>query len=92
MLADPAHRLAVRETLTVSRDEVDDRLRRIDVPSLTVFGAADDHFPDPTAEARATSRALNGEHLIVEGAGHYPHVERPHIVAAAGHSFHTGVA
>lgn len=87
MLADPARRRAVRQTLTADRDGVDERIARIDVPSLVVFGAADDHFPDPAAEAQATSRALGGDHLIVDGAGHYPHVEQPQVVAAAVLSF-----
>lgn len=77
----------MRQTLTADRDGVDERIARIDVPSLVVFGAADDHFPDPTAEAHATSRALGGDHLIVDGAGHYPHVEQPQVVAAAVRSF-----
>jgi len=49
--------------------------------------AADDHFPDPAAEARATSRALGGDQLIVDGAGHYPHVEQPQVVATAVRTF-----
>lgn len=87
MLADPARRRAVRQTLTADREGVDARISRFDVPTLVVFGAADDHFPDPTAEARATGNALGGEHVIVDGAGHYPHVEQPQIVAAAVQAF-----
>lgn len=87
MLADPARRHAVRQTLTADRDGVDDRISRLDVPALVVFGAADDHFPDPTAEAHAAGHALGGEHVIVDGAGHYPHVEQPQVVAAAVQAF-----
>lgn len=87
MLADPARRRAVRETLTADRDGVDGRVARLDVPTLVVFGAADDHFPDPVAHARTTATALRGELLVVDGSGHYPHVEQPDVVAGAIRSF-----
>ncbi len=87
MLADPRRRRAVRETLTADRDGMDDRISRLEVPSLVVFGSADDHFADPIAEARATAHVLRGAHLMVDGAGHYPHVEQPAVVAAAIRSF-----
>jgi pimeloyl-ACP methyl ester carboxylesterase len=53
------------------------------IPALVVFGTADDHFPDPAAEASAVAARLRGEVLMVEGAGHYPHVERPDLVGPA---------
>lgn len=87
MLADPSRRRAVRQTLTADRVGMDDRIARVEVPSLVVFGSADDHFPDPVAEARATAQMLHGEHLVVDGAGHYPHVEQPDVVAAAIRTF-----
>lgn len=83
MLADPDRRRAVRQTLTADRDGVDERLARLDSPSLVVFGSADDHFRDPVAEAVSAAKELKGEHVIVEGAGHYPHVEQPDVVASA---------
>lgn len=83
MLTDPARRRAVRETLIADRDGVAERLAASTVPSLTVFGAADDHFDDPAGEAATVAVLLGGSALLVEGAGHYPHVEQPHVVAAA---------
>ncbi len=83
MLADRGRRRAVRETLTANRNGVDERIARLDVPSLCVFGSADDHFPDPVAEASAAAKELKGDSLVVEGAGHYPHVEQPEVVATA---------
>lgn len=87
MLADPRRREAVRETLTADRDGVAERMARVDVPTLTVFGSADDHFGDPQAEASAIAARLGGEALVVDGAGHYPHVERPDVVLDALRSF-----
>jgi pimeloyl-ACP methyl ester carboxylesterase len=62
-------------------------MARLDRPTLTVFGSADDHFADPVAEAESTAAELRGEHLVVDGAGHYPHVEQPDLVAGAVISF-----
>lgn len=89
MLADPDRRQAVRETLTANRDGMAERMERVGVQTLVVFGSADDHFEDPIAEAEETARRLGGESLVVEGAGHYPHVERPDVVLDAIGSFLT---
>jgi pimeloyl-ACP methyl ester carboxylesterase len=74
-------------TLTASREGLAERIRRLEVPSLTVFGTADDHFADPGEEARKAVEELGGTSLMVEGAGHYPHVEQPETVAAAIRQF-----
>jgi pimeloyl-ACP methyl ester carboxylesterase len=83
MFADPARRRAVRQTLTADRRGVAQRIARLTTPTLTVFGDADDHFTDPVAEAARVAGELGGDELIVPGAGHYPHVERPDTVADA---------
>lgn len=83
LLSDPARRKAVTRTLTASRDGMADRIATLDVPTLTIVGAADDHFTDATAEGRQVSERLRGDLLVVEGAGHYPHVEQPDVVLDA---------
>lgn len=83
MYRDPDRRRAARETLIADREGLDERLERLDLPSLVVFGAEDDHFSDPRAEAQAIADKLSGTVLMVEGAGHYPHVEQPELVAEA---------
>lgn len=83
MLSHPARRHAVRDTLTAGREGVAERMEALRIPALVVFGTADDHFPDPAAEASAVAARLRGEVLMVEGAGHYPHVERPDLVGPA---------
>ena len=87
MLSDPRRRKAVRETLTASRDGVSERMERVDVPTLVVFGSADDHFADAAVEAEAIAARLGATSLVVEGAGHYPHVEQPGVVVTAIRSF-----
>jgi pimeloyl-ACP methyl ester carboxylesterase len=83
MLADPARRRAVKETLTADRVGVEQRMGSMPVPTLSIFGTADDHFDDPAAEAAATSSRLGGTSLMIDGAGHYPHVEFPETAAKA---------
>lgn len=53
------------------------------VPALVVTGTRDPDFPDATVEARWLGRGLGTEPLIVDGAGHYPHLEMPERVAPA---------
>ncbi|WP_218566639.1 alpha/beta fold hydrolase [Vallicoccus soli] len=54
-------------------------------PALVVVGCQDPDFADPAEEARRTAAALGGpaDVLLVDGAGHYPHLERPDVVTPA---------
>jgi pimeloyl-ACP methyl ester carboxylesterase len=81
MLDDPERRRAVRETLVASRAGITERMGTLRMPSVVVFGDADDHFADPSAEAASLAERLGGRGLVVPGAGHYPHVEQPGLVA-----------
>lgn len=83
MLNEPARRRAVRDTLTAHREGVAERMDALGAPALVVFGSMDDHFPDPEAEAQRVASRLRAEHLLVDGAGHYPHVEFPDITSEA---------
>ncbi len=58
-------------------------------PALVVMGAGDPDFPDPAGEAQWIAGRLGGpaEVLVVERAGHYPHVERPDAVGPAVAAF-----
>jgi pimeloyl-ACP methyl ester carboxylesterase len=92
MFSDPARRRAARETLTADRDGVRERVKRLDLPTLAVFGSLDDHFDDPALMAENTAAELRGDRLVVEGAGHYPHVEQPETVASAIVAFAEGLS
>jgi pimeloyl-ACP methyl ester carboxylesterase len=83
LLSDPQRRRAVRETLTAEREGVGERMAGLGVPTLTIFGSLDDHFADPSDEARSVAAALGGLEVVIDGAGHYPHVEDPDGVTAA---------
>lgn len=91
MFSVSAARKAARETLTASRDGMSGRIVRLGAPTLTVFGSKDDHFEDPVSMAAATAAELKGDQLVVDGAGHYPHVEQPEAVASAIVAFVEGL-
>jgi pimeloyl-ACP methyl ester carboxylesterase len=64
-----------------SRREIEARLDRADVPALVVMGTEDRDFKDPAAEAELVAGRLHGQVELIEGAGHYPHVEFPERTA-----------
>jgi pimeloyl-ACP methyl ester carboxylesterase len=60
---------------------LDQRLRSLPVPLLSIFGA-EDELCDP-AESQAAYRTVPGARLAeIEGAGHSPNVEKPDETAA----------
>jgi pimeloyl-ACP methyl ester carboxylesterase len=59
------------------------RIPEVRAPVLVVMGTKDSDFDDPAAEADWVATHLHGKKLMVDGAGHYPHVEYPDIVAHA---------
>lgn len=63
--------------------ESEARLGKVAVPSLVIMGTADVDWPDPEAEARWIVSQLGSDLLLLEGAGHHPHVEYPAEVAQA---------
>ena len=52
-----------------------DHAPKVNVPTLIVMGTKDPDFKDPTAEAQWLAEQTHGKVMMVEGAGHYPHVE-----------------
>lgn len=59
------------------------RIPDVRAPVLVVMGTRDSDFDDPAAEADWVATHLHGKKLMVDGAGHYPHVEYPDAVATA---------
>ncbi len=58
-----------------------ERLARVTAPVLVVMGSKDPDFKQPEAEARWVADAVHGRHVMIDGAGHYPHAEMPEITA-----------
>ena len=63
--------------------EAEARLGNVEVPSLIIMGTGDVDWPDPAAEAKWIQDRLGSELLMLEGAGHHPHVEYPREIADA---------
>jgi pimeloyl-ACP methyl ester carboxylesterase len=60
-----------------SRQPSDERLDRVQAPTLVMMGGKDPDFPDPAAEGRILAERTGGRLEVIEGAGHYPQTEMP---------------
>jgi pimeloyl-ACP methyl ester carboxylesterase len=67
--------------------EAEARLGKVQVPSLVIMGTADVDWADPAAEAQWIVEQLGSDLLMLDGAGHHPHVEYPREIAAAVQEF-----
>lgn len=92
-LAEPGRFAAVAAMAAADHDAAEAALPQVTAPALVVMGDKDPDFPDPSAEAHLTAARLGGEAdiVLVEGAGHYPHAERPAVVSPALVAFLTRV-
>lgn len=63
--------------------EAEARLSRVSVPSLVIMGTGDVDWADPEAEARWIAGQLGSQLMLLDGAGHHPHVEYPGEIAEA---------
>lgn len=61
---------------------IEPRLGEVRAPALVLMGSKDPDFPDPAAEGRLVAERLRGATNVIDGAGHYPHVEFPEPTAA----------
>ena len=91
-LREPGRMDALRSMVRLSKADTEAIVAGSRVPALVVMGTRDPDFPDATAEARWLGRALGTEPLIVDGAGHYPHLEMPESVAPQLLGFMSGLA
>ena len=94
-LKEPGRLDALLKMLSLSKADTAAILDDSAVPALVVMGTNDPDFSDPGAEAEMLAAQLNAEAMMVEGAGHYPHVEAADAVGRriaafinAGRSLH----
>lgn len=80
-LREPGRMDALTAMVGLSKASTEAMLASSRVPALVVMGTRDPDFPDASAEARWLAGVLNAPCVLVEGAGHYPHVEMPEVVA-----------
>jgi pimeloyl-ACP methyl ester carboxylesterase len=77
------HWSAFVATTRTSHAPAEARLAQVRVPVLVVMGDKDPDWKDPVAEARFVASTVDGELLVVPGAGHYPMAEYPEVVNPA---------
>jgi len=82
-LKEPGRSHALGQMMLSNHAYAEARYAEVDVPALFVMGSADSDFPNPVAEATEVAQALGGTSAVIEGAGHYPHVEVPDQFLAA---------
>jgi pimeloyl-ACP methyl ester carboxylesterase len=87
-LSEPSRRKVVAEyVLKQTHREAEARLDKVKAPSLVIMGTGDVDWSDPVAEAHWIVERLGSELVLLEGAGHHPHVENPRQIADAVAAF-----
>ena len=74
-LREPGRLDALRGMVFASHKPSADRAAKVKAPTFIVMGTKDPDFKDPAAEAKWLSEQTHGKVMLVDGAGHYPHVE-----------------
>jgi pimeloyl-ACP methyl ester carboxylesterase len=82
-LKQPGRIEATKALIFASQALCEARIADVHAPVLVVMGTRDSDFDDPAAEADWVATHLHGKKLMVDGSGHYPHVEYPDVVAGA---------
>jgi len=90
-LREPGRMAALRTMVGLSKADTEAMLPASRVPALVVMGTRDPDFPDPEVEARWLAAQLRADSLLVEGAGHYSHLEMPELVVPRLLSFLAGL-
>ncbi len=85
-LREPGRMAALRGVAT-EQERCRARVPELRCPVRILMGSKDPDFPDAVAAARQ-GQALIGQHTktsleLIDGAGHYPHVELPEVAASA---------
>jgi len=74
-LQQPGRMEALQQMIDASKASCEARIPEVKAPVLVVMGTKDPDFGDPAAEAKLVANRLHGHLVMVDGAGHYPHVE-----------------
>ncbi len=77
-LKEPGRRAALKSMmLGAPVAGIAEHLNEVACPALVVMGTKDRDFQDPAGEAAWVADRVRGQAELVEGSGHYPHVEFP---------------
>jgi pimeloyl-ACP methyl ester carboxylesterase len=77
----PGYAKAFSLTTRTDHGPAQARLADVATPTLVLMGELDPDFPNPRAEADWIAETLNGDVVMVPGAGHYPQSQRPDLTA-----------
>ena len=80
-LREPGRMAALQTLIGLSKVETEALVGKVAVPALVVMGSRDPDFADPIAEATWLATRMKARVSVIDGAGHYPHVESPGQVA-----------
>ena len=65
-----------------SKSDIEVELKNISAPVLAIGGSRDPDFDKPEEEIDWMLTIFKGQKYMVEGAGHYPHLEFPDLVSS----------
>ncbi len=77
MLSRPGGYGAFNQTLWSSHARAATRIDEVKAPVKVIIGSRDPDFKNPEAEMNKLKEMFKGDGSMIEGAGHYPHVEFP---------------
>jgi pimeloyl-ACP methyl ester carboxylesterase len=80
-LKEPGRLEVLQAMMRASKAASAERVGSVSVPALVVMGSKDPDFPNPAGEAAWVAEAVHGRHVLIDGAGHYPHAEMPETTA-----------
>jgi pimeloyl-ACP methyl ester carboxylesterase len=80
-LKEPGRFEALDAALWAPKKDCEQRMSQVRTPALVIMGSADPDFGDPAAVAQQVADRVHGQVVMVAGAGHYPQVEQPELVA-----------
>jgi pimeloyl-ACP methyl ester carboxylesterase len=84
-LREPGRMAEFMKTFKSTPADAEAQLPNIRCPALVIIGTLDPDFADPQVEGEAIVAAMPtglGTVAMIDGAGHYPHAQRPDQVAA----------
>jgi pimeloyl-ACP methyl ester carboxylesterase len=82
-LNEPGRWRALGRMVLADNSATDARIVEVTRPTLVVVGSKDPDFKSPPSEIDYARKSIKGkvDGLLVDGAGHYPHVEAPETVS-----------
>lgn len=90
-LEQPGRMDVLREQIGLPKSEAQEVIGRVRVPGLVIMGGKDADFKSPERTARELASRLGAQLVLIDGAGHYPHVEFAETVGPKVVAFAEGV-